>query len=143
MTEVIDTFCRTYEFYRMPIKKGFGPNEEKLEDFLHEFRQNYIPEQRTHFVDPGLVWQGCQYDGAVCVGIFWIHTITENHGNVVQAVGIIHANVHHLEHAALRWLRANRQKNPDKSGKWPIIDSLPPYEHCSVMPVLIPSEGML
>jgi len=143
MVAVIDTFSRTYDYHRMPIRKGFGPEGEKLEDFLDHFRNDYYPETRIKFVDPGLVWQGCQYDGFVCVGIYWVHTLTEKHGTVHQAVGIIHGNVHHLEHAALRWLREHRQKNPDNSGRWPEIQAQAPYDHCVVSPVLIPDEGML
>lgn len=141
MPTVIDSFSRTYDYHRLPVRKGFRNGGEKLEEFLHYFRQQY-DAQNVAFVDPGLGWQQNQYDGAACVGIFNVYTLTPT-GNEMRRVGIISTNAHHMEHAALKWLDAHRQRNPDSSGKWPVIALAAPSDHCEVYPVQIPEEGML
>lgn len=141
MPAVIDSFSRTYDYHRLPIKKGFGNSGEQLEDFLHYFRQNY-DAQDVAFADPGLGWQSNQYDGVVCVGIFSVCTL-EQDVKKFHRVGIINVNVHHMEHAALKWLNANRQRNPNGSGMWPVVTLAPPFENIEICPVQIPEEGML
>lgn len=141
MPAVIDSFSLTYDYHRLPIKKGFENGGEKLEDFLHSFRQNY-DAQDVAFADPGLGWQSNQYNGAVCVGIFWICTL-EHDIQKFGRVGIISTNVHHMEHAALKWLSAHRQRNPDGSGMWPTVALAAPFRDSEISPVLIPKEGML
>nr|DAF93578.1 MAG TPA: hypothetical protein [Myoviridae sp. ctshb19] len=140
MPAVIDSFSLTYDIHRLPIKKGFGPEGEKLEDFLHEFRQNYCPEP-VLFADPDLSWQMCQYGGLVCVGIFSVFVLTEDNHKSVN-VGIISTNVHHMETRALEWLNANRQPGIDGRGYWhPAIEFPAPYDHCATYPIKLP-EGM-
>jgi hypothetical protein len=141
MPAVIDSFSSTYEYYRLPIKKGFGTSGESLEDFLHYFRQNY-DAQDVAFADPGLGWQSNQYNGVVCIGIFYVYTLTPD-GNKISRVGIINTNAHHMEHAALKWLNAHRQRNPDDSGLWPTLKLAPPFDDIEVCPVQIPEEGMI
>lgn len=141
MPAVIDSFSRTYDYHRLPIKKGFGTTGENLEDFLHHFRQDYTA-QDVPFVDPGLGWQSNQYDGVVCVGIFHICTLHPT-GTIFSRVGIINTNVHHMEHAALKWLNANRQRNPNASGLWPMVVLKSGVGTFEVCPVLIPEKGML
>lgn len=141
MPAVIDSFSRTYDYHRLMIRKGFENGGETLENFLHYFRQDYSA-QEVQFVDPGLGWQQNQYDGAVCVGIFWIYTLVAD-GYKSSRVGIISTNAHHMEHAALKWLSAHRQRNPDHSGLWPMVKLVGTHGDAEVCPVLIPEEEML
>lgn len=141
MPAVIDSFSGTYDYHRLPIKKGFGNSGEQLEDFLHYFRQQY-DAQDVVFVDPDLGWQSNQYNGMVCVGIFHVCTITPD-GVKFNRVGIINTNAHHMEHAALKWLNAHRQRNPDNSGVWPMVKMAAPFDDIEICPVQIPEEGTL
>lgn len=141
MPAVIDSYSTTYDYHRVLIRKGFENGGETLENFLHYFRQDY-DAQDVMFADPGLGWQLNQYDGKVCVGIFWIHTLTDDGGHVAKRVGIISTNVHHMEHAALKWLNAHRQRNPDNSGLWPTVKLAGSHIDAEVCPVLFPKEGM-
>lgn len=140
MPAVIDSFSITYDYHRLLIRKGFENGGETLENFLHYFRQDYNA-QDVVIADPGLGWQQNQYDGKVCVGVFWIYTLTQ-HGYKSHRVGIISTNVHHMEHAALKWLNAHRQRNPDNSGRWPTVKLADSRTYAEVCPVQIPEEGM-
>ena len=138
MTVIVASFSVSNVIYTMPIHKGMGAGEVKLEDFLRFFRAAHNLE-KVPFVDPELGWQSNQYDGKVCIGIFDVFTLTDI-GPVPLRIGVISMDTHFLEHRAVEFMRANRQRNPDGSGKWPLVSAC---EHRDVYPIELPEVGLL